>query len=269
MALSKVQRKEQLKRWWTRFLNLLSVLLGAGILYFVLSSLYSLLVENSQIDPAMITLTAVMVAVLVFLRQAEREQQNFYLAKTLEVYEMALEILNREIKGTHKMRRTNRRVDWIAAARTLEDGKSLSQNISSKHHFEAHFIVKNKFRLYIRDCLERDVDGSKISASFWYGGETSSNLDQAAKKSTGHDSDGQPLLENIPEKAIFLIHKFTEFPPDYDDPLDQASEFNARQLRFLHLQIPGLAKYLKHQDNYFSFDGELTPRNPPNEREEP
>jgi len=251
--------------WLQGQLNIVSVLVFIFLVLSLAIGIVSLFTNASASAPTWFTLGAVLTAFLIFLRNSERERQDFYLEKTISGYQNALEILTREING----KRTNRRVAWIAAARVLQDSDNLSKKIVSKLHIEAHYIYKNKYRLLIGGLLEFDNSGERLQPSFWYGGDSSLAIDEAAKQSTTKEAGGIPRLEYIPEKAIYLIWSFAQFPKNYEDPLDSAGEFTNKTIRFMEAALnPGLAQYLKHQDTYFSIDGALTLRNPPKKRKE-
>ena len=212
---------------------------------------------NWEVIAQIATAVAVLIATFVFFwqiwvnsKERKYSKSEFCLQSALEGFKEAYDLLSNH---------NNDRVTWVAAARTLKRANTISEDVSNRSHLAFLNIQKDKYRRLFSDVL--GYRGSQRTAAFFYGADNSvTDLDEAAKQSTGTEYSDQLLA--IPEKVLCVILKFSRFPDDYEDPLlaipDTATDLLEDDM--MEYNWPALADYLKHRREHISGLGKLYKR---------
>lgn len=176
---------------------------------------------------------------------AER-RSLFNLNATARAYEQAYSLLS---DGN------NDRATWIRASRILMHSRTLASGITVEEHQIDLEVRRLEYRPLFSEVLESKT------GSFFYGSENATDINVAAQASTARTNDAgllQNVLTSIPEEAIYAIWKASQWPSNYDDPINEKfTENDEDQLLFNHR---GLRDYIEHRRQWISVLGNLRAR---------
>jgi hypothetical protein len=208
---------------------------------------------NAPPISVLVTLSGVLIALAGHLLTQARnagesleKQSRFYLDVCVQAYEEAQKLL---LDGN------NHRATWIAAARALKHAKALSEKVSVKAHRRVLKVHQLKYRGFFHGVLQDKP------AAFFYGvKDTTLTTEEAAKLSTApQERAGRPYfpINALTEKSLHAIWEATQFPEEYNDPLERG--FSDGEKGPLLLWYPGLHEFLEHTEQWHSAAGKLYP----------
>lgn len=195
----------------------------------------------------LIALIALIWQVRVNRHEQQYQRSSFRLRSALEAFDEADNLL----KDLN-----NDRIAWISAARAVERGLRLAGGITEQDHRDFLEVHRDRYRRRFGRYLGHD--DPSMTASFFYGAARKLDLKRAAEESTRR-YDGRPVLLNIAEISLKILHDFAEFPEGYEDPISTSTRFPDEFIKSATKSVmwPGLTEYLKHARRYRSINGQL------------
>lgn len=209
--------------------------LGSGFLALglalLLASITGIAAAGDQLATAGAGLTAaggIMIAMAQSAVAAEDRRSLFHLEEARGSVSKAFHLL---ADGN------NDRATWTLAARLLARGKELTAEITSASH---------------RQVLEADMDVRRVDfarllhanapdrAAFFMGSPNSSESIEAAVQR--HELQYLPAA--LDRKSLKEIYDFSEYPPDYEDPIRRS--FSPDDLSRIRIIMPSLGDYLDY-----------------------
>lgn len=150
----------------------------------------------------------------------------------------------------------NDRATWIRAARLLGHASVLAKGITIENHLRVYEYKSLEYRTFFRELLEGKPAG------FFYGADYRHlSLEVSAKLSTlSYEKDGRTIHGNsiLSESSIFAVVSAAEWPDHFIDPI--VEKFTAENIDKKTFFYNGLRKFLEHNREWISYNGELKKR---------
>lgn len=193
-------------------------------------------------------LYSIEVTIKKFTSENDDKQSRFYFDYCVLAYEEARKLLSNE---------NNDRPTWIAAGRSLEHAKKLSELITVDSHLRALEISKLKYRTFFHSVL-----ADKPAAFFYGSADNAISTEEAAKQSTAPEHRyGRHVTSTVKElsaKSIRAVWEAAQFPEGYEDPLNK--NFSKEEIEQLLVLYPGLHEYFEYHERFQSASGKLFPK---------
>lgn len=152
----------------------------------------------------------------------------------------------------------NDRKTWIEAARLLGHAKVLAEGVTIDCHERVLEASKLRYRSFFSDLLENKT------AAFFYGGDSSMPISDAARASTAPSDRSRRRslseLRYLEEASIYRVWEAAQWPSDFEDPVGPT--FSPAERHSLMFNAEGLKEYLEFQAGHRSAGGELYLRRP-------
>ena len=210
--------------------------------------------------PGIAVSIGVLIAALTFVRErgkAETEQRRhvaeILLAQASDGFKAVVALLSDQ---------NNNRAVWVQAARTLLQARRLGALINSAEYKIAYNLQEERARNELYHVLTLSDENSSarkpLPPQFFYGIDDWRNCDSledaAARTSpnpiayqvTIDTVRPQPVLRPLAERSVAAIFDFAAFPSDYDDPLDEAPEWD-ENWDLAHGMDEGARRYVAHR----------------------
>ncbi len=194
-----------------------------------------------QILVLVVILSALIVSIWVQQKKERLDESNIYLINSIELINKAYSLLKKEDNTI-----TSSRVSWVTSARLLKRAQTLALKISLSSHkiiYESeHDFQRHRFH----DLLK--IEEQPIPAEFFCGdGFVIGSIGKSAY-STLTKSEGANW---IPPRVIAEIYRFSTFPKEYEDPLEESSKFSNIELERLWMfNDRGVCDYITFRNNY-------------------
>lgn len=196
-----------------------------------------------QILVLLVITGALVVSILVQRKKENLDESNIYLKSSIDLINKAYSVL-RKSDGTI----TSSRVSWVTAARLITRAQSLAVNILLQSHkiiYESeHDFQRHRFH----DLLK--INGKSMPVEFFCGmGYLSGSIGRSAY-GTLSKSQG---VNWIPSRIVAVIYRFSTFPDQYEDPLNDSVKLTNRELERLWMfNERGACDYLTFRE-YFTY----------------
>lgn len=149
---------------------------------------------------------------------------------------------------------TNKRVNWVTAARLLTSAEKIAQQISVDAHKTIYVAERDYQRHVFTDFLK--INNNPLEASFFCGAPTTTSMQIGEAV---YNSSQEPNGGNwIPTRIIAVIYRFSQFPEGYEDPLDTSNNLTSIELERLWLfNQKGVCDYITFRGNFVPIGSNL------------
>lgn len=221
--------------------------------------------------PTIAISAGVLIAILAFARERQKleiEQQRHKSKVLVERVTLAFDTVISLLRN-----KTNSRVIWIRAARTLRSAIELGEQIKDPDYRQAFVLETTRARNELYDALtvESAETGQRrpLPPQFFYGVDDWENstktLNETAIEASHEISAYKVTIDQLPfysdikplsVRSVVAIYEFLEYPADYKDPLDQIPEWDDNWDR-AHGVDEGARRYVTHRRNTTVVNGEV------------
>lgn len=156
--------------------------------------------------------------------------KNSEFSRSAAYLEYSIELINRarDVLKTKEGILTNKRVNWVTAARLITHAQNISSKISIQEHQEIFEAEHDYQRHTFGDFLK--YNNKPLSESFFCGAEFDGiSIGEAIH----HPSQGNGSEKWIPTTIISVIYRFFQYPQNYEDPLFSSTEFANHEIQRL------------------------------------
>lgn len=264
------------------FLSVIIGILGAvafAVLGVAVFGQYQLLTANEignserfALLPGIAVSAGVLIAALSFFRErlkaeteSHRHASEVILNQASSGFKTVIELLADQ---------NNSRITWIRAARTLLQAIKLGKQINTEEYKIAYKLEEERARNELYKLLTRADPKTKerqpLPPQFFYGIEdwqSCPSLDEAAIKASNiieaHTVSidavpPSPSLRPLAARSVVAIFNFIEeYPKDYQDPLDDVTDWDENWDQKLFGISQGARRYVAHKKKKHAVDGKI------------